>query len=1022
MFLQKKKENGPNDTNYIYKDANSSKARENTQTVDYRQRFNDTYSTIIGGTDKTTGNTGYSQDNNGNVSNVLKYDSYYNDEYKSELVQNTKYSVESANNYVNIYGSTGVGVSIISTTKNAECNLKDMYEQLPEGAREIENVNLGIYEREQPDLAIVTDIDNIKLSINGYEHTYNYKQRADFVSEGIPDQDLNAGYRAAMDGFSVHVKNDITGKYKNLTYNRSVYDSYIAYTKSNKENNPNTEDVLRMFVTYRIAVKNESGGLISKVSLRNYADARYESISESYVYDKNKSDGHGDSVNWESKKQQDANTNMWKTGIIEKEIAPGECMYVYLKYEVSTATIVEMATLNPNGNEGNKEPNIKIGTNVTEINAYQTYKKLEDGQNHTYAGIDKDSAPNNIKCGNIVTYEDDTDAAPDLYLTRKASKQFSGLVFEDATDNKLKTGSERLGNGVYDENEDPAVKNVEVKLVKYNSNSGLVTNNNDVITLYTLDGNGNVVTRNAQTITGDGGTYNFTGFIPGEYYIVYTYGKYKYIDMNKENTSSDVQSEAQRKVQGKAITTQEYKSTIIDEGTYRILIDNNYNIIKDNNLWYWYENSGNSGKSSAVDDNDIRTKINEYLSAITYGNKTAYEGESYNDNNGNNVTNANHQLMKSYTGIMDVAIEDSRDQTTEYEKSGVSDEEKRNYQIKYGYDTNSGGNGETSDEVKRNYQIKFGIVERPRQSLKVTKDIASVKLALANGQIIAEGNKEDIQAGRVKYIVYPDGGFLKIEIDNEIIEGADLDINYRINVQNLSEIDYNDLDYYRYGFVKDKNKESSLVKLTPAIADYVDEKLSVTYDIDKNNRTFKYYDATNDTKNIWQLLPTSGKEDKKLAGIDISQSVFKSIKNRSNIVVKKTDDKILPKVTENTPNDKDYNLLAKKKLTSISTNTDNTFENYVELIEVYNSVGRFYGVDSDREHPDNNIWKYETPGNFDVTNKDNLTESDTNFETDPSKVTIMPPTGDNKIYYYIIGISSLVILVGGIIIIKKKVL
>ena len=201
----------------------------------------------------------------------------------------------------------------------------------------------------------------------------------------------------------------------------------------------------------------------------------------------------------------------------------------------------------------------------------------------------------------------------------------------------------------------------------------------------------------------------------------------------------------------------------------------------------------------------------------------------------------------------------------------------------------------------------------------------------------------------------------------------------------------------------------------------------MTYDIDKNNREFKYYDATNDTKNIWQLLPTSGKEDKKLAGINISDSVFGHIKNRSNIVVKKTTDEILPKVTKTTDNYKNYNLLAKKKLTSISTNTDNTFENYVELIEVYNSVGRFYGVDSDREHPDNNIWKYETPGNFDLTQEEegkklNINESDTNSEINPSKVTIMPPTGDNKIYYYIIGISSLVILVGGIIIIKKKVL
>ena len=315
--------------------------------------------------------------------------------------------------------------------------------------------------------------------------------------------------------------------------------------------------------------------------------------------------------------------------------------------------------------------------------------------------------------------------------------------------------------------------------------------------------------------------------------------------------------------------------------------------------------------------------------------------------------------MKSYTGIMDVAIEDSRGQTTDY-----------------GYDDKEAiVNGQKVDKSKRNYQIKFGIVERPRQSLKVTKDIASVKLALANGQIIAEGTKENIQAGNVKYVVYPEGGPLKIEIDNEIIEGADLDINYRINVQNLSEVDYDNVNYYRYGAGKNNEYTTDLVTLTPAIADYVDEKLSVTYDTDKNNREFKYYDATNDTKNIWQLLPTSGKEDKKLAGIDISQSVFKSIKNRSNIVVKKTTDEILPKVTETTENGKNYNLLAN-----------------------------------------------ETPGNFDITSLVNLEESDTNSKTNPSKVTIMPPTGDNKIYYYIIGISSLVILVGGIIIIKKKVL
>ena len=384
--VKTEKELFPNKQN-AYEMENSSKAKEKDED---RTNFNNSYATIKGKIALANNVT------EGQVSNTSNADTstltYESKKHVSTLVQNTSYSVESAKGKVTPFEN----VSMKADTNTAGCSFKDMYDLLPSGAREISNVNLGLYEREQPDLAIVTDIDNIKLSINGYGHTYNYRQRADFVSEGIPDQDLNAGYKAAMDGFSVHVKNDITGKYKNLTYNRSVYDSYIAYTKSNKENNPNTEDVLRMFVTYRIAVKNESGGLISKVSLRNYADARYERVSNSYIYNKDDSTDTSNRVTWDIPNQNgtilvnETETKIWETEIIDENIAPGECMYVYLTYEVSTDTIVEMATLNPNGNEGNKEPNIKIGTNVTEINAYQTYKKLEDGQNHTYAGIDKD--------------------------------------------------------------------------------------------------------------------------------------------------------------------------------------------------------------------------------------------------------------------------------------------------------------------------------------------------------------------------------------------------------------------------------------------------------------------------------------------------------------------------------------------------------------------------------------------------------------------------------------------------------
>lgn len=82
--------------------------------------------------------------------------------------------------------------------------------------------------------------------------------------------------------------------------------------------------------------------------------------------------------------------------------------------------------------------------------------------------------------------------------------------------------------------------------------------------------------------------------------------------------------------------------------------------------------------------------------------------------------------MKSYTGIIDIPVEDERSQQTDY----------------------------TYEEGARNYQINFGIVERPRQSLRVTKEVDSIKLALANGQIIAEGNQDVIRSGGTKYVVY----------------------------------------------------------------------------------------------------------------------------------------------------------------------------------------------------------------------------------------------------------------------------
>ena len=70
----------------------------------------------------------------------------------------------------------------------------------------------------------------------------------------------------------------------------------------------------------------------------------------------------------------------------------------------------------------------------------------------------------------------------------------------------------------------------------------------------------------------------------------------------------------------------------------------------------------------------------------------------------------------------------------------------------------------------------------------------------------------------------------------------------------------------------------------------------------------------------------------------------------------------------------------------------------------------------------NNIFKLETPGNFNIKEIENTTESDNN-DYKRSQAIILPPTGAKDVIIYIlIGLGCLIILSGGIILIKKKVL
>lgn len=866
--------------------SNGSKAVENSTT---RSSFNKSYSTITAGQENNGQSTiGYSLDENGNISNTLKYKS---GKYESTLVHNTGYTVSSAKDSVTAQNGSK-GVSMTATTKDAKYGFT-----WKAGEIELKNINLGIYERAQTDLAIVTDIDKIDLGINGYTHTYGAGQRSSYANEGVPS-DTRAESEMLLDGFSIAAKTR-TGKYKDMTYDRSIYDSYIAYTK-NDESNSNR---LRMYITYKIGVKNESTiAYVTPKRLLNYADPQLTFVS-SYIMEGNEKKD----LKWsENTDKNNSSRKVWESGDISTYIGPGYIKYIYLTYELNTSAISGLANLKPNGGSA------RVVGNTTEIKTYSSY----DSNKNAYAAIDKDSAPGNLKFGEYLTYEDDTDSAPDLKITRGENPTINGTVFEDSTkvsDDKMG----RLGDGVY-ESKNNTVSGVQTVLTKYNDQ------NSTPIKLYTLDNNGNVVTNDASQNTSNAGKYSFVGIIPGEYVVKYKYGNTA--DLKTKSANKDV-------------TTQDYKSTIVTNDKLKAAVEN-----KDGSE-YWYQDSSLSNYSSALDDWETRKSINANLKNITYLVQTNYE---------NSKDDVKNHYMVATTGKMDFAIEDRKNQVTGYDYKAPS----------------------------RSYNIKFGIAERARQSLELKKKISYIKLSLATGEVLIQGDPRS-ELSSMNYVTYP-GGILKIELDTEIMQGSTLEIQYAISVENKSEADYNTKDYYMYGLVGNNDVPVSL-KLN-GVVDYVDERLSTSY---------------TDSAGVgeWKLM--SQDELKNY----VSDGVYNKTKNRKNTIIDFCDITVKRGETKT--------LTAVKTSKILSPSEDLLFDNNAEVVSVSNDVGRFYSEEN------SGALRKITPGNFNLL----LKYSDTH-ESDDDKVTltVVPSTGDSTVVYYVVGISCLLIITTGIVLIKKKVL
>lgn len=801
---------------HIDKD-NGSKAAENSSV---RDEFNKGFSVIEGSTES---NKGITKDSAGNP----KYDLNYNID---------------KNKHTSTLNNTGL-YPITANTNETGYVIKDHFTP---GQEEIKYINLGLYEREQPDIALVKDLYNVNVAINGYNHIYEYANR--FNNQG-----------EYGDGFNVGVK--FGNKYGNMSYTRAIYEADKEYTSSDKSKE------LKVYVTYKISMKNESSNLQVQVNnIVDYYDSNYTLIKTGTGIDE-KGNVTGDISNSGSQNYNDKyqkviiNTN--------SKIEHNKSADVYVQFELNRDAVLKIL---------NDKENLD---NVVEINSYSVF----DTDGKVYAGIDTDSNPGNAVPGDTTTYEDDTDSAPGLKLVvSDKAREMTGKVFLDSTSNELKTGEVRQGDGMYTDGE-KGIKDVKVTL-KENIERGKVY----------------------EATTDENGDFYISGYIPGDYTLTYTWGDKEY-------------------------TVQNYKGTVYDKNRYDANVTNKE----------WYKTDVDTRYTDAIDNYNTREKIDDEIAEVT--NKTATTIDK----------------MDSTTPTMGISVEYTTTTTIE----------------------------PTTDKFKspdfKIENIDFGIVERARQDLALRKRVNTFKVTLANGQVIADmtiDEKGNI-TGERNHVTYmgpsstttPKNGLVKLELDNELIQGATVEVEYEIKVTNNSELDYVSEDFYKYGI-----KSGNEVTITPtSIIDYLDKNWG--FEAEKNKE--------------WTVKSLD--EIKNIVAKEVYENEDSTIADKTILYTESLKGQKL-KPTESAT----VNLNVSKVL---SNSDEISLDNESEITELTKDGGSKL---------------ISTPGNY-IPGQEETKESD---ESIAETVIVTPSTGANLefIVPIMIGVIALVILGAGVVIIKKKTL
>ncbi len=654
----------------------------------------------------------------------------------------------------NLTGVVGVNYGSARTTPENGKGLADYYDY-DETIKEycIKNVNLGLIEKHEPEFSINQTLDCIKVKMNNYIYTYKYGDDSITDSNNVP---------------TVSQQNTST------TFSEKIYPTDIVYDKIKGGTK------LEVYAIYRINVNNSETVNWNPV----YKEGKLFLNSLKNKYDKNRFELSSDKID---SYEHSNDFSLWKdeenegtasydvnnaNSVFKYGIESSGTKTSYIQYKVKKEALYKILQNKIDDND------LKYAPTIASAQGYHEYLRTDNlwihnenitrfkGVKGTYAQTSDIGKKYYVHKSINKEY---SSGALYLRLELGESRKISGTVFEDKITESSKANNTNLGNGLLDNNKENRVEKVKVELLDEKLNG---------TELYRKTEDGGTESIPASTTSGNDGTYEFDGVVPGYYYIRFTYGNgnQKIIDV----TGKEI-----------PVNSSDYRSTIINTTDAGDIIKNAMDVTDEQlaeakkalpanqteaqkKIVEWYKYLNNTNYSTAIDDIDQRKQLDDCIYTKGADDKTTVALKS------DTAIDYSTQSIKAQTPVISISIENDTNTSANVGKKGENQPQKYKYE-----------------------GFNFGIIEQGKTIIDIDKKITNVRLTTQTGTNLVSA---DPQSEEAKYITALDniigGGTksAKMEIENNLTYGSELAVTYQITVKNSSEYeDYLGKDYYKYG-------------------------------------------------------------------------------------------------------------------------------------------------------------------------------------------------------------------------------